>query len=91
MDAYEFRIALHSLGLRQNRLAAALGVDFNTVSRWAVGTVAVPRYAVAYLAALSWSGKTGKDLAEMIDPAKEPMSLVDPRNPLFFSTFGGSG
>lgn len=52
MTADEFRTALRALGLRQNRLAAALGVDFNTVSRWAVGTVPVPKYAQSYLRVL---------------------------------------
>lgn len=46
MTAAEFRATLKRLGLRQRKLAGLLGVDVNTVNRWATGKVApVPQYA----------------------------------------------
>jgi transcriptional regulator with XRE-family HTH domain len=56
MTADEFRATLKALGLRQRILAEALGVEPNTVSRWAKGKVTVPRYAelcLILLAAIS--------------------------------------
>jgi DNA-binding transcriptional regulator YiaG len=53
VTAPEFRAALAALGLRQNRLAECLGVTTATVSRWAVGRIAVPQYAVFALELLT--------------------------------------
>ena len=49
MTATEFRAALDAAGLSQYRLAKDLGLAISTVSRWALGSVPVPQYAVAYL------------------------------------------
>lgn len=53
MTAPEFRAVLKTLGIRQRWLAERLGVTAISVNRWAVGTVAVPQYAVAYLELLA--------------------------------------
>lgn len=45
MTADEFRATLAALNLRQSQLAKALGVQRNTVYRWAHGGLAVPKYA----------------------------------------------
>lgn len=49
MTPADFRALLRAAGLSQRALAQRLGVDHGTVSRWARGSLAVPRYAVAYL------------------------------------------
>jgi DNA-binding transcriptional regulator YiaG len=45
MTPDEFRAALKELGIRQGWFAARLGVHPVTVSKWAHGTLEVPRYA----------------------------------------------
>jgi transcriptional regulator with XRE-family HTH domain len=44
MTAHEFRDSLGILGLTQREFCERLGVDENTVGRWARGKVPVPRY-----------------------------------------------
>jgi DNA-binding transcriptional regulator YiaG len=56
MTSDEFRAALKALGVRQRWLAARLGVDANTVNRWATGKLDVPQYAVAYVELLRDKG-----------------------------------
>lgn len=53
MTPAELRATLKSLGIRQYWLAERLGVLPSTVSGWAKGHAAVPRYAESYLKALS--------------------------------------
>lgn len=45
MTAPEFRAALKSMHISQRSLAERLGVDPNTVNRWATGKAPVPQYA----------------------------------------------
>ena len=52
MTAPDFRSTLKSLHLSQRSLAERLGVSPNTVSRWALGTMAVPQYAALVLSLL---------------------------------------
>ena len=49
MTADEFNLALKSLGLRQRKLAEALGVHRSTVNHWSRGKAAVPQYAALCL------------------------------------------
>ena len=49
MTALEFTTTLRSLGLSQIAFARELGLNVNTVNRWATGKLPVPQYAVAYL------------------------------------------
>lgn len=53
MTGPEFSDALHSLGLNRTEFGAILGKSPNTVSRWGLGKIEVPQYAVAYLSLLS--------------------------------------
>lgn len=43
--------ALGVLGWTQKRLAVDLGVTEETISRWATGTLSVPKYVWSYLSA----------------------------------------
>lgn len=45
MQQATFRSKLKAIGLSQAAFAARLGVRSGTVNRWALGTVALPRYA----------------------------------------------
>lgn len=49
MTGPEMKAMLKRLRINQGTLATALGVAGNTVSRWAIGKLPVPRYAVSYL------------------------------------------
>jgi transcriptional regulator with XRE-family HTH domain len=49
MTANEFRDALKALGMTQRSFAERLGLAATTVNRWALGTLPVPQYAVAFL------------------------------------------
>lgn len=58
MSAAEFRILLKSTGISQRALSHKLGVAVSTVNRWAMGTVPVPQYAVAYLELARINGRS---------------------------------
>lgn len=53
MTSAELRATLKTLGISQKWLAERLGVATTTVNRWAVGDLAVPQYAIAYLELLA--------------------------------------
>lgn len=53
MTATEFRMAIGALDLTQTKFAERLGVDRATVNHWARGKAPVPRYAAAYVEALT--------------------------------------
>ncbi len=53
MTGQEFKAALKALGLSQRRFAAKIGVEPNTVNRWAVDAVPVPSVVVEYLRVLT--------------------------------------
>lgn len=63
MDHRQFRDALKAAGLKQKELAARLGLDLQTVNRWATDKLPVPQYVAAYFDALSENKKLLAELA----------------------------
>jgi transcriptional regulator with XRE-family HTH domain len=53
MTSAEFRVALDSLRLRQNKFAKLMSVSARTVSTWATGQAEVPGPVTAYLRVLN--------------------------------------
>lgn len=52
MTAADLKASLRGLGLTQGRFASLVGVETSTVSRWATGSVEVPKYAATVLSLL---------------------------------------
>ncbi len=75
MDAAEFATARIALGLSQSAIAAALGVDQGTISRWESGKVRIPAAIQLALATLKES------LEPMPDRTRPRILIADPVAP----------